>query len=93
MSVDLTQRHPATQQIMRWFRSDHLPEHVRPVPQACEELANHMLELLGDGPELTDGLRSLLKAKDSFTRQQVLILTEAGWPPEPNTATPVDIVR
>jgi hypothetical protein len=87
--VDVSGRHPATQQIMRWFDSSHLPAHVRPVPEACEELAHHMLALLGDGPELTAGLRHLLEAKDAFTRQQVAILSEAGWPGEANTPTPV----
>jgi hypothetical protein len=66
--MDLPGRHPATQQLARWFAYDHLPEHLRPVSACCAELANRMMADLEDGPELAAGLRKLLEAKDCFVR-------------------------
>ena len=64
-------RHPATQQIARWFTFDHLPGHARPPSAACAGLAQEMIDTLPDGPELTAGLRHLLEAKDAFVRQAI----------------------
>lgn len=66
--IDVTGRHPSTAGIARFFASDHLPEHLRPTSQACEELAAQMVAALSDGPELSTGLRKLLEAKDCFVR-------------------------
>lgn len=64
-------RHPATQQLARWFTFDHLKENLRPPSAACAELAQEMIGTLSDGPELSAGLRHLLEAKDAFVRQAV----------------------
>ena len=64
----LGNRHPATQQIMRFFASSHLSEPQRQISAECSELADWMVEQLPDGPELTTGLRKLLEAKDCFVR-------------------------
>lgn len=66
--MDLEGRHPATQQIARWFDFAHLPEPLQEVSRRCEWLAALMIEELPDGPELTTGLRKLLEAKDCFVR-------------------------
>ena len=64
-------RHPATQQIARWFAYEHLNGHARDISAACADLAAKMLGELPDGPELTTGLRKLLEAKDSFVRAAI----------------------
>jgi hypothetical protein len=64
-------RHPATQQICRWFEYDHLPPALREVSRHSMEQAEAMLTLLPDGPELTAGLRKLVEAKDCFVRAAI----------------------
>jgi hypothetical protein len=66
--VDTQGRHPATQQLCRWFAYDHLPEPLQTVSAYSHHLAEAMLAELPDGPELTTGLRKLLEAKDAFVR-------------------------
>jgi hypothetical protein len=64
-------RHPATQQLAQWFTFDHLREDLRPPSAACAELAQEMINKVGDGPELSAGLRKLLEAKDCFVRAAI----------------------
>lgn len=64
----MSERHPATRAIARYFQYGHLPAHLAGVSQACADLANQMIDRLPDGPELTAGLRKLLEAKDCFVR-------------------------
>lgn len=72
MGIDLTGRHPGTQQIMRWFSYDHLRDgYLRDTSQLCATLAEDMVKALPDGPELTTGLQKLLEAKDCFVRAAV----------------------
>lgn len=68
MLVDLSTRHPATQQIMRYFTFSHLPPHLATISGSACALAEAMVLALPDGPELTAGLRKLLEAKDCFVR-------------------------
>ena len=63
-----TGRHPATLGLLKFFEYAHLPQHLQNVSKPCGELAHEMAEQLGDGPELTVGLRKLLEAKDCFVR-------------------------
>jgi len=72
--MGLESRHPAIRQIARYFTYDHLPEPLQSISAPCAQLAEDMIELLPDGPELTTGLRKLLEAKDCFVR--------AALPPE-----------
>ncbi|MGI5418643.1 hypothetical protein [Actinomadura luteofluorescens] len=65
---DLSDRHPGTQHVARFFEFEHLPAHLRPVSENCARLAEDMIRELPDGPELTAGLRKLLEAKDCFVR-------------------------
>ena len=69
--LDVTGRHPATQQIARWFDADHLPNDLANASAHCTDLAQTMIDLLPDGPELTTGLRKLLEAKDCFVRAAI----------------------
>lgn len=66
--IDVAGRHPATQQLARWFAYDHLPEHLQGASAPVAVLAEGMIRELPDGPELTTGLRKLLEAKDCFVR-------------------------
>lgn len=61
-------RHPGTAGIARYFTYDHLPERLQTVSKPCADLAEQMIGLLPDGPELTTGLRKLLEAKDCLVR-------------------------
>jgi hypothetical protein len=65
-------RHPATQQILRWFDFGHLPEGLpRSVAGDCFAAAHSLVAQLPDGPELTTGLRKLLEAKDCLVRAAI----------------------
>lgn len=67
---DLTNRHPGTRQLYRYFDYSHLPAGpLRETSAMCALLAGQMVDVLPDGPELTAGLRKLLEAKDCFVRQ------------------------
>lgn len=74
MFLDTTGRHPATQQIARFFEFDHLQEPLRSTARDCAVLAGKQLDRLPDGPELTAGLRKLLEAKDCFVRAALVAL-------------------
>lgn len=65
-------RHPATQHLIQFFESAHLREDLKPIADACIALAEAMLKMLPDSPELTAGLRLLLQAKDAFVRAGVI---------------------
>jgi hypothetical protein len=69
--LDLSKRHPATQQILRWFSWDHLPARLQAISAPVSVLAYEMAEVLPDGPELTFALRQLLLAKDAFVRAEL----------------------
>ena len=68
MDLNISERHPGTQQIMKHFAYDHLPPHLQAISGQAWHLAVQMVAALPDGPELTAGLRKLLEAKDCFVR-------------------------
>ncbi|MFE7072723.1 hypothetical protein ACFU96_21835 [Streptomyces sp. NPDC057620] len=68
MSDPYTDRHPGTAHIAKFFAYAHLPEHLQAVSRPFQELADQMISVLPDGPELTAGLRKLLEAKDCMVR-------------------------
>lgn len=70
-AINTDNRHPATQQIGRWFDYDHLTGSTRETSAACAALAERMILTLDDGPQLTTGLRKLLEAKDCFVRAAI----------------------
>lgn len=65
-------RHPSTTHVLSLFRYGHLPLHLQEVSKPFSDLAFEMAARLGDGPELTVGLRKLLEAKDAIVRHAVL---------------------
>jgi hypothetical protein len=70
--IRFNERHPATQQILRWFDYTHLPEGgPRRVSSFFADFAETITCILPDGPELTTGLRKLLEAKDCMVRAAV----------------------
>lgn len=68
----MTIRHPATAHVLQFFSYEHLPSHLQEVSRPFHDLAVAMADRLGDGPELTVGLRKLLEAKDAIVRHAVL---------------------
>ena len=64
----MTDRHPSTEHILSLFRYEHLPEHLQQISKPFSDLAHAMADSLGDGPELTVGLRKLLESKDAAVR-------------------------
>jgi len=66
--VEFVNRHPATLHVFRYFAYEHLTEPLRTVSMYSYHLAAAMIKELPDGPELTEGLRKLLEAKDCFVR-------------------------
>jgi hypothetical protein len=71
VSREVVGRHPATNQLLRWFAYEHLPEPQREISQYLSSLAVALVERLPDGPELSTGLRKLLEAKDCFVRASI----------------------
>jgi hypothetical protein len=68
---DGTSRHPSVSGVLKHFRVDHLPEHLKPTAKSCGELAFLMANSLPENPDLTCGLRDLLTAKDNFVRAKL----------------------
>lgn len=54
--------------IMKFFKYEHLPEHLQAISKACAQLAQQMEEQLPGSAEKSAGLRKLLEAKDCFER-------------------------
>lgn len=70
---DLAERHPATRQIARWLEPNPgLPAGApASVAAVMRDTRDRLLELVGDGPELTVALRHLVDAKDAGVRQAI----------------------
>jgi hypothetical protein len=70
--VNAEGRHAGTQHLAQFFTFDQLDAELQPPSLYCAGLAQQMIDLLEDGPELSAGLRHLLEAKDCFVRQALL---------------------
>jgi len=57
--------------ITQFFAYKHLPENLQEVSKPVGELAEQMVQMLPQNPELAAGLRKLLEAKDCFVRARV----------------------
>lgn len=57
--------------MLKWFRFDHLPEHLQAVSAGFWEVACSTCALVDAGPERTVALRKLLEAKDAAVRAKV----------------------
>lgn len=65
-------RHPSVRHFEPLFAFGHLPAGpLRDTSAMVAALAGDMLSMLGDGPELSAGLRKLLETKDCMVRQAV----------------------
>lgn len=68
-----TARHPGIEHLMKLLEPNpNLTGDAACVSAECWALADWLLKRLGDGPELTVGLRKLKEAKDCFVSQSVL---------------------
>lgn len=67
----MSDRHPGTTHLLRYFEFGHLPPHLQEISRPCGELAATLVDALPDGPELTVALRKLLEAKDAAVRAAV----------------------
>lgn len=54
--------------ILRYFRFEHLPEHLQTVSRPFHDLAHTIVHGLPRNPERTVALRKLLEAKDCAVR-------------------------
>ncbi len=69
MRPDWSGRHASSVHIIQFFDYAHLAEGpLRDIAYECAAHADLMLTMLGDGPELSAGMRYLLIAKDCFVR-------------------------
>jgi hypothetical protein len=59
--------HKSTEDLLRFFRYEHLPEPLQAISKPFSDLAHQMAEKL-EGAEVTAGLRKLLESKDCFVR-------------------------
>jgi hypothetical protein len=58
--------------LVEFFRFEHLPPHLQPIAFQVAELASAMADALPHNGELLAGLRKLLEAKDCFVRAKLL---------------------
>lgn len=80
----MTNRHPSTTHVLRYFEYDHLPERLQEYSAPFAELAHEVVGHLSDGPELTAGLRKLLEAKDCIVRAAVDQMRDEAAAAEPD---------
>ena len=58
-------------EILKFFKYDHLPEHLQEISKPFGDLATWMDENLPDCAEKSAGLRKLLEAKDCAVRAKL----------------------
>jgi hypothetical protein len=63
----LSQRYP----ILRFFKFNHLPQHLALVSEPFHDLAFDMAEGLPSGPEVSTALRKILEVKDCAVRAMI----------------------
>jgi hypothetical protein len=57
--------------ILKFFKYDHLPEHLQVVSKPFHDLAHSMADESENPAEVMAGLRKLLEAKDCFVRSLI----------------------
>lgn len=67
-------RHPGVTGLLRWLEPNkNLPPHLRDIAGVTASTATIIVnEIPVDSPELTEGLRKLLEAKDCFVRAAII---------------------
>ncbi len=68
--------------LMQFFKYDHLPEKLQKISQPFGELAEKLHAELPSNPETTTALRKLLEAKDCAVRA-LLFKSDSGAPNSP----------
>jgi len=63
----MTEMHPAVQEKLDWFDTEHVADDLRWVVGYCRDLAG-VMSSVPSHPQLTIGLQHLLEAKDCFVR-------------------------
>lgn len=73
MSESWTVRHPSVREKCEWLEPNpHLPAGApATVAAVFREARDRLLELTGDGPQLSLGLQHLIDAKDCIVRQAI----------------------
>lgn len=66
--MDVEGRHPSIVEKAQYFGFDHLPPKLQVISKPCHWLAECMIEILPDNPQLALGLQKLIEAKDCFVR-------------------------
>lgn len=85
MTLNVKDRHPAVQAYANYFDGGHLSHpDLRFIVDEFENLAQNMLNRLGDAPEVSHMLRRLVEAKDCAVRAKVDELRAAGTPAPAN---------
>lgn len=69
-------RHPSTEHLLSLFEYEHLPLHLQEISKPLHDLAHSMADMLGEGPELSVGLRRLWDAKNNLVMQRVVDLRD-----------------
>lgn len=59
------------ERILKYFKYDHLPEHLQSMSKPFYDLAHNWISQGGSIPENMAGLRKLLEAKDCAVRAQI----------------------
>lgn len=62
--------HPSIANLLRFFKYEHLPEHLQEVSKPFCELAEQLAKTI-EGPEATVAIRKLLEAKDCAVRAKL----------------------
>jgi hypothetical protein len=71
--VDLENRHPSVQAAARWLiPNPNLPPRQRRISEEISMLTGRLTGMLGDGPEMVLGLRTLTEAKNLFVQQSLV---------------------
>lgn len=77
-------RHPATTNLLRWFGYEHLRDGLpKEVSKRVALTAHDIAGLVADHPELSEGLRKLLEAKDCLVRAAIAHTDKPAEPAEP----------
>lgn len=63
--LNTTGRHTSVHGLRHHFDHEHLAPHLAAVSAPFHVLAQHLLDVLPDDPELTEALRKLWEAKNS----------------------------
>lgn len=61
----------AFERILKYFKYDHLPDHLQDVSKGFHKLAYELANRGGSVPETMAGLRKLLEAKDCAVRAEL----------------------